>query len=107
VDDHTVALRSGPPSITLGGQYVGITNTILNIAGVDINAKATEALSYAIAPDKRQQALPSETLKLNPKIASAVFVDDSGVLGVQIAMSSHLPPDQLTGLLQVIANKKP
>lgn len=107
VDEHTVAIRPGQPNITLGGQFVGITNGILKIAGIDINAKAAEALGHAVDPDKLQQALPPEILKLNPKITKAQFTGQSGELGVELDLSSMVPPDQLTGLFQTILAKKP
>src|ERR1039458_3635416 len=103
VDEHTVALTPGQPTITLGGQYVGITNGILRIAGIDINGKAAEALHHAIDPDKLQQALPAEILKLNPKITKAAFLDAGGHLAVELSMFSKIPPAQLTGLLQIMA----
>jgi len=101
VDEHTVALKPGQPNVTLGGQYVGITNTILHIAGIDVNAKAAEALGHAVDPDKLEEALPPEILKLNPKITKATFLGDAGALQVELDLSAMVPPDQLTGVYAV------
>ena len=108
VDEHTVALKPGQPNITLGGQYVGITNAILRIAGIDVNAKAAEALGHAVDPDKLEEALPPEILKLNPKITKATFLGDAGVLQVELDLSAMVPPDQLTGVFEaILKSRKP
>lgn len=106
IDDHTVSITPGQPNITLGGQFVGITNAVLKIAGVDINAKAAEALSQAIDPNKLKQVLPPEMLKLKLKISSAQFINNGGSLAVQVTMSSHLPPDELNGLIMSVVAKR-
>jgi hypothetical protein len=86
VDAHTVALVPGQPTVTLGGQYVSILNGLLHIAGIDVSAKAAEALHHAIDPDKLQQVLPPEVLKLNPKLTKAEFINAGGHLGVELDM---------------------
>ena len=48
--ERTAAIKLGTPDIKLGGQYVAITNGILRIAGIDINAEAAKALAKAIDP---------------------------------------------------------
>jgi hypothetical protein len=107
VDEHTVALRPGTPNITLGGQYVGITGGILRIAGIDINGRAGDALHHAIDPEKLQQALPQEILQLNPKITKAEFQNVGGRLGVELDLSSKIPPAKLTSFLQMLIEAKP
>jgi hypothetical protein len=107
VDEHTIALRPGSPNVTLGGQYVGITSGILRIAGIDINGRAADALHHAIDPEKLQQALPQEILQLNPKITKAGFQNVAGRLGVELDLSSKIPPEKLTSFLQLLIQAKP
>jgi hypothetical protein len=107
VDEHTIALRPGSPNVVLGGQYVGITNGILRIAGIDINGRASDALHHAIDPEKLQQALPQEILQLNPKITKAEFQNVAGRLGVELDLSSKIPPERLTSFLQMLIQNKP
>ena len=102
LDDHTVALQLGTPSVSLGGQYAGITNGILNIAGVNLNNVAADALNRAVDPSKLRQSIPEDLLKLNPQIAVARFLDNSGKLDVELQLSSKVPPEQLTELLQLL-----
>lgn len=106
LDDHTVALHPGTPSVSLGGQYAGITNGILNIAGVNLNNMAADALNRSIDPSKLRQSIPDDLLKLNPQISVARFVETSGKLGVELQLNSKVPADQLTDLLQLLIGRQ-
>jgi len=106
IDEHTVALRLGAPNIALGGQYAGITNGILRIAGIDLNGTAADALNKAIDPSKLKQSVPEDLLKLNPEVTGATFVDNAGRLEVELQLNSRIPPDQLTGLLQLLVGRQ-
>jgi len=74
----------------------------LNIAGVNLNNVAADALNRAVDPSKLRQSIPEDLLKLNPQIAVARFLDNSGKLDVELQLSSKVPPEQLTELLQLL-----
>jgi hypothetical protein len=107
VDDQTVALDIGTPTVTLGGQFSGITNGVLRIAGIDLNQKVKQALDQAINPALLRQGIPPDYAKLNPRIQSASFVNDGGKLALQIGTTAAVPGAQLTEFLAAIAKKTP
>ncbi len=107
LNDTSVALTVGRPDIELKGQYAFITKGILNIAGIDINQKAQDALNKAIDPEKLRLAIPAEFQEFNPTIDSARFVDDSGQLAAEINMSALIPAAKVTAMIKGLIDKKP
>ncbi|MGX5802630.1 hypothetical protein ACWGS9_15460 [Bradyrhizobium sp. Arg314] len=84
---NSIALQFGRPDIKLGGQYASITNGVLSLAGIDINAEAGKALQRAINPDDLRQAVPSIE-GIEPKASPAQFVEKEGHLAAQIEVSA-------------------
>ena len=105
ISDSTVALRLGNPNVQLGGPFVGITKGILSIAGININAKARDALWQAIAPTKLQVSIPDEYLKLGPKIESASFQAVGNNLEVTMMLSARVPAAQINEVISQLAAK--
>lgn len=106
--DTAVQLRLGDPNVHLGGQFVGVTNGILRIAGIDLNSKAKDALQAAVDPAKLQVSVPPEFLELHPVIEEASFTSDGGVLGVQMTLGANVPAAVVNDRLQaLLASLKP
>jgi hypothetical protein len=63
-DDHTVGLDLSKPDIELKGQYASITKGVLQIAGINLNDKAYDALQKAIDPQKLVLTLPPDVSKI-------------------------------------------
>lgn len=104
-NETTVALSIGRPDIELKGQYVSITKGVLSIAGIDVNQKATDALTKAIDPEKLKLAIPSEFQEYNPSIDSARFIDDAGQLAAEINMSALIPAEKVTAIIKDLIDK--
>ena len=107
LNESAVALTVGRPDIELKGQYVFITKGILNIAGIDVNQKAQDALNKAIDPEKLKLAIPAEFQEFNPSIDSARFIDDGGQLAAEINMSALIPAAKVTAMIKDLIDKKP
>jgi hypothetical protein len=86
IDPQTLELQPGVPSINLQGQYAFITNGVLFIAGININAVAYNALRHSISgsqldlklPPALEYHIPNSSLCLkfsNPAIVSAQLID--------------------------------
>jgi len=104
LDDVSVALTFGDPNVHLSGQYVILTNGILHLAGLDINAKARDLLQEVIDPTKLRAAIPKEFADLNPSIVTASFGSNGGHLTAQIILLAKVPETTLTDVLgQMIA----
>ncbi len=73
INDTSIGIVTGVPDVKLKGQYVFITNGILNLAKIDINEEARKALSKAIAPNDLIESIPEEFLAMNPTIQDATF----------------------------------
>jgi hypothetical protein len=104
-DEHTVAIEFSNPDIELKGQYAFITKGILNVAGVNVNQKAEDALRKAIDPEKLQVAIPDEMARFNPAITSARFFDDSGHLAAEIQLTAEIPAAVMTDLIKTLLNR--
>lgn len=105
VDDHTVALQLGSPDVKLGGKFVFITKGILSIAGVNVNAKAKEALDKAVDPSKLKVSIPDEILQYNPRIDGASFQSVGSKLFAVIDLSADVPAVKINSVLkQLIDN---
>ncbi|MFK0691133.1 hypothetical protein ACFX5Q_23465 [Mesorhizobium sp. IMUNJ 23033] len=85
--EQAIQLELGSPTINLEGQYASISNGVLSLAGIDINAKAADALRHAIDPDGLRRRLPS-VAGLDLKLSGAQFVQIDEHLGAQIKFSA-------------------
>lgn len=101
-DAQAIILRIGRPDVKIGGQFATISNGILHIAGVDINAKAKEALDKVAGPTVLQQGIPKGLQKLNPKILNAAFTEDGGALAVKVDFSAVVTAVQMSDLLRLL-----
>jgi hypothetical protein len=99
-DPHTIAVRLGDPSVNLGGQFGGVAEGILRIAGVDINGLVKETLDRLITPDLLQQTLPADLLQLDPAITRAELLSNSGALAMYVEMRASLDGRALGLLIQ-------
>jgi hypothetical protein len=97
--DASLGLVLGQPNIKLGGQFVFITNGLLNIAGVNVNDQAKKALERAIDPNKITISIPKDYADLNPTIVDAAFRSDQGQLAIRIDMTALIPPARINEIL--------
>lgn len=105
--DHAVGVQFSKPDIELKGDLAFITKGALQIAGVDINQKAYDALQKAIDPQKLQLAIPDELAKYNPTVVSARLIDQAGHLCAELTLSALVPAATVTELVkELIARKK-
>lgn len=105
-NEHAVGLQFSKPDIELNGQYAFITKGVLNIAGVDINQLAYDALQKAIDPQKLIVSIPEDISKYNPNIESARLYDNQGHLSAEISMSALVPADALNELVKELLSRK-
>lgn len=105
-DPQTIALLIGKPSITLNGQYSGVTNGILSIAGIDINQSVEGLLDGAIDPNQLRAKLPDYLAVLNPTITSAGFLSDQGNLLASAQMSATIDGNTLLQLIEALLNQQ-
>jgi hypothetical protein len=101
-DPQTIAVQLGQPSVTLDGQFSGITGAILNIAGVDINAQVKAALDHLINPDLLKQTLPAALLPLHPSITRAELLSNSGPLALYVEMNASIDGTTIGQLIRKI-----
>src|ERR1700733_3908877 len=82
----SIRLVPGEAKMTLSGQYVDITNAILNAFKVNLNAKLTDAIQKAIDPKKVTASIPKEFLDAGFAFQEAKFVtiDSPDDLGVDV-----------------------
>lgn len=106
VDSQTFALRLGDPSVNLGGALGSVTEGILRIAGVDINAKVKEALDRAVNPEVLKQSLPEFLLKYNPALTRAELLSNSGALALTLEMEAILDAKALGELIQEFLSRQ-
>jgi hypothetical protein len=90
VDPHTIAVQLGEPSITLEGPLAGITQGILNIAGINLNAQALALLNRSIPPGLLQQTLPADLESLHPEITLAGLRSDAGNLALYAELNASI-----------------
>jgi len=105
VDPQTVSVVLGNPSVNLGGKLGGVTQGILNIAGVNLNQKASDALKQAVDPAKLRQALPPDIQSLNLAITDAHFSNENGQGFANLGLSGKIPANQVTVLFQTLLAK--
>ncbi|MFL6261226.1 MAG: hypothetical protein ACJ76Y_16120 [Thermoanaerobaculia bacterium] len=102
VDQHTVAVKLGDPNVNLGGLLGGVTNGILRIAGVDINARAKQALESAINPDLLKKSIPRELLPFNPVFTKAELLGNSGALAATLEMNVSIDNNTFAELGKIL-----
>jgi len=105
VDPHTYALKLGDPDVNLGGALGGVTEGILKIAGVDVNAKVKEALDRALSPEALKQKLPEFLLQYDPTLTRAELLSNSGALALSLEMEALLDAKQLGELIQMLLSQ--
>ncbi len=105
ITDTSLGIVTGKPDIKLMGQYVFITNGILNLAKIDINEEARKALSKAIAPNDLIKSIPEEFLAMNPTISDATFYAKDGLLFARINASAIIPPAKITEWITLMMTK--
>lgn len=106
VDSDTFAIKLGDPDVNLGGALGGVTEGILKIAGVDVNAKVKEALDQAVNPEVLKQNLPEFLLKYNPTLTRAELLSNSGALALTLEADALLDAQALGELIQEFANSQ-
>lgn len=103
----TVGVTIGAPSIELKGQYAFISKGILNIAGVNINDYAKQAIDKAINPSSLQLGVPEDYTKLNPTITAARFVETEGALGLNLAMTAQVSQASANDFVNLLVKSLP
>ena len=106
VTPQSYGLKLGQPSIDLGGPLGGVTEGILKIAGVDINAEAKKALDRAINPGSLTQTLPDFLIPYNPALTKAELLSNSGALALTLEAEAILTLAQLGQLIQTLRNRR-
>jgi hypothetical protein len=106
VDSDTFAIKLGDPDVDLGGALGGVTEGILKIAGVDVNAKVKEALDQAVNPELLKQNLPEFLLKYNPTLTRAELLSNSGALALTLEADAILDAKALGELIQEFSNSQ-
>jgi len=96
---NTVVVMPGDPQVHLGGTLGSVTEQLLRIVGVDINARVKESLDRAISPDLLKAPLPAELLRLDPTFTRAEFFNNAGALAASLEMTATLDADDLLSLL--------
>jgi hypothetical protein len=105
-NETTVSLVVGRPDIELRGSLAFIAQGILNIAGIDVNQKAADALRKAIDPEKLKLSIPEQFQQFNPKIDSARFIDHEGKLAIEMNLSALIPAAKVTDMVKGLIDKK-
>ena len=96
---NTVTVVPGDPQLHLGGAGGSITQQLLQIVGVDIQALLKEALDGAISPESLKAPLPVALQRLHPTFTRAMFFDNNGSLAASLEMTATLDADILPGLI--------
>jgi hypothetical protein len=104
VDDQSIGLKLGTPSIDLGGPLGNVTEGILRIAGVDINAEAKKALDRALNPGSLTQTLPDFLIPYNPTLTRAGLLNNSGMLALTLEAEATLTGEQFGELVELLTN---
>jgi hypothetical protein len=86
-DRLTLELNLGQPSVTLGGQLGGVTNGILQIAGVNLNDQLKTALDGIVNPGLLKGALPADLTQLDPVVTKAVLFSNAGALAASVELN--------------------
>lgn len=93
--DRSIGLVLGNPDIKLKGQYVFITNGLLDLAGLNVNEEARKAMEKAIAPNDLIVAIPEEYAAMQPVITAASFADRNGRLIASVSLSAKVPVEKI------------
>jgi len=99
-------------NVQLKGQYAFITDGILHLAGIDLNAeRARDALQKAIDPDKLRVAIsPRNSRAFNPSIDEVSFIDDKrGNWAGQrqtLCLNIHPGPRRFTEMIKDLIDKE-
>ena len=102
---QSVAIDLGTPNVQLGGQFGGVTANLLTLAGIDVSARAQEALRSAMGPALLEHALPEEFAKLLPQIGTARFIELAGAPAAAFELSAVVPPESITAFIRVLLNQ--
>jgi hypothetical protein len=102
VDPHTIGVQLGEPSISLEGPLAGITQGILNIAGIDINAQALALLNRSLPPGLLQQTLPNDLQSLHPEITLAGLRSNAGNLALYVEMNAFMDGKAVGQLIRTL-----
>ena len=86
-DPLSLELTLGQPTVSLGGQLAGITNGILQIAGVNLNDQLKTALSGIVNPDLLKGALPADLAQLDPVVTTAGLFSNAGALAASVELN--------------------
>ena len=92
-DGANVALKIAETDIKLEGQDGVLTNASLNLAKVDLNRKAYNALQSAIDPAKLKAILPKEFQKMNMTVVSTRFRSYGGHAIAEINLAAVSAPN--------------
>jgi len=92
-DGENVTFKLAEPEIKMEGQNALLTNANLNVAKMDINKKAFNALQSAISPAKLKSALPKEFQNLNMKVVSTRFRSYGGHAIAEINLAATSTPN--------------
>lgn len=101
-DPRSVTIELGDPAVDLGGALGGVTEKVLQIAGVDVSSRVKEALGQAIPPDLFRLSLPDDLLHLDPTITRAELLSHAGALAGYCEMSIPLGGQTLVSLLRAL-----
>jgi hypothetical protein len=102
---NTVSIMAGDPQLRMGGTLGSVTEQLLRIVGVDIEARVKESLDRAISPDLLKAPLPAEVQRLDPTFTRAEFFNNAGSLAASLEMTSTLDADDLLGLFELFKLK--
>lgn len=105
-NDQTIAVELAPPTVDLGGQFGGVTDGVLRLAGVDVSARASEALRQGVSTSVLRQGIPPEFAKLNPRILGATFKDLAGKPVAEIQLAAAVPAADAGELLQLLSTAR-
>jgi hypothetical protein len=99
---QTIAVQLGEPTVTLGGQFGSVTQGILNIAGVNINAQAGALLNRSIPSGLLQQTLPADLEPLHPEITLAGLRSDAGSLALYAELNASIDGKVIGQLIRTL-----
>jgi hypothetical protein len=91
-DGENITFKIAEPEIKMEGQNALLTNASLNLAKIDINKKALNALQSAISPAKLKSVLPKEFQNLNMKVVSTRFRSYGGHAIAEINLAATSAP---------------
>jgi hypothetical protein len=92
-DGANVGLKIAEHDIKLEGQDLAMTTASLNLAKMDLNRKAYNALQSAIDPAKLKAILPKEYQKMNMTVVSTRFRSYGGHAIAEINLAAASAPN--------------